>query len=391
MDVTRFEASPIGRIVPISGDYGDHHFEHFAYVPRPLPPKITLADETWGWITEAVLALGRLDGAGRRLPNPGVLSRPILRDEAISTSALEGTYTTLPQLLQEELFEEEEAPSRDVLEVLNYMRAANRGYAWTKTKPVTLNLVKELHAILLRDDPECPVTDQGEIRRRQNYIGPRNAPIEESHFVPPPPGRELLELLWQWEEWIHNENIQLFVRMAIGHYQFETLHPFVDGNGRLGRLIAVLMLLENNALTVPILSISPYFEDRRDQYQELLREVSESGDFNGWVRFFAGGLRQQAEETLRKADLLMVLRDEMVADLRAKKVRGIAIQIAEDLIGSPYVTPSIVRNRHGVTYQAALNGIQRLVTEGVLERVETSLRSGRRHVYLAPAVLKETS
>jgi Fic family protein len=386
MDAKRFRRSPIGQVVPIKGHHRGKEFSHFAFVPDPLPADIPIPTSSWTLLSEAAHAIGRLDGAGRRLPSPRLLARPAIRQEAVSTSALEGTYTTLPQVLQSELLEEEERPTRDVNEVLGYVRAAEMAFEMVQERSITLGMIKEIHSVLMRDDPECPEEEKGAFRERQNFIGPRDAGIEDSHFVPPPPDHRLRDGLEEWIEWIHREEIPLLVRVATGHYQFETLHPFIDGNGRLGRLIAVLMLLEAGQLTVPLLNISPYLEQRRDEYQEKLREVSEAGDFVPWIEFFVGGLAHQATAAMDKADRLVALRESMVADLRAQKVRGIAIQIAEDLIGEPIVAASRLAKKYGVTYQAVVYAIDRLVGVQVLSPME--IRGGRK-IYVAHRVLEE--
>ena len=174
------------------------------------------------------------------------------------------------------------------------------------------------------------------------------------------------------------------MRVAFGHYQFEALHPFVDGNGRIGRLIAILMLLENRHLTVPLLSISPYLEARDDEYRQRLRDVSMTGDFDSWLLFFLLALKASAEEGLEKSERLLALRDEMVAVLRGRRIRGLAIQATEDLIGSPVLTPSSMAGRYDVTYQAAVYAIKSMLKAGILEEVEM----GPRRVYLAHRVLE---
>ena len=381
MDVDRFADSPVGKLVPIKGEHRGQAFSHFAFVPHVLPELIDLTPATYLTLSEAATALGRLDGVGRRLPNPGLLTRPAIRREAVSTSALEGTYTTLPKVLQSELFDTPE-PSREVNEVLAYVRASEYAFERIKTHPLTLNLMREVHGILLKDDPDVASVDKGEFRSKQNFIGPRDATVEESFFVPPPP-LEMTPGLHHWEEWIHKTDIPLLVRVALGHYQFETLHPFVDGNGRIGRLIVALMLLEHQDLTVPLLTISPHLEARKDEYQHRLRDVSSTGDFDSWTAFFLRGLKASAETSLEKSEALLALRDEMVTSLRDLKVRGTAIQATEDLIGAPVVTASSLADRYGVTYQAGAYTVKKLVDAGILE----PMPMGARKVYLATKVL----
>lgn len=385
MEVARFENSPIGSLVPIRGVHDREEFEHFAFVPRSLPRSVELSQATWSVVTEAVHVLGRLDSAGKGFPNPARLTRPAIRREAVSTSALEGTYTTLPQVLESELLEEEPV-SRDVDEVLRFIRTAELGFELIKERPLSLHLIKTLHESLMETDPRCPEDERGVFRKRQNFIGPRRASITKSFFVPPPPGDQLLDRLENWIAWIHDaSDIPLMVRAAIGHYQFETLHPFFDGNGRIGRLIIVLQFLEAGHLSVPLLEVSPYFEDRRDEYQEALRNVSASGDFDPWVRFFAEGVRVQSVRGLRNIDALISLRDEMIEALRKHNVRGTAIQLAEELIGFPVVAPAQLGRRYNITYQAAQHAIKRLEEFGFLRKVREDTR---RQLYVAPRVFE---
>lgn len=337
-------------------------------MPDPLPAEVSLGGRTWTAVSDAALALGRLDGEGRRLPNPSRLARPSIRAEAISTSALEGTYTTLPRVMESELMEDE-APRED-REVLDFVRAAETGFALVaKGRPVSLNLIKALHLTLMLRDRRCPESEKGRIRTRQNFIGTGpSSDINEARFVPPPPGPALEKALQDWEVWVHREGaVPLLVRVAVGHYQFEALHPFVDGNGRIGRLVAILMLLGEGALSAPLLNISPYFEKRRTEYQNHLREVSITGDFDPWVRFFADAVRVQSLDGLEKTTRLLALRDEMVSALRKRNVRGLAIQVAEDLIGNPVVTTSMIRDSYAITYQSASAIVQTLTNAGIVE------------------------
>jgi cell filamentation protein, protein adenylyltransferase len=385
MDIAKFKHSPVGDLKPIQGEHLGRSFSHYAFVPRDPPTDVSVSARTLTVLGEAAGAIGRLDGAGRRLPHPSLLVRPTTRREAVSTSALEGTYTTLPELMQSELFESEGTHSRDVEEVISYVRVSEEGFAqMLDGKPLSLNLIKNLHDILVRNAPDIADPDKGEFRRLQNFIGPRDSRVEDSHFVPPPPGEVLTRGLHRWEEWIHREDVPLLVRVAIGHYQFEALHPFVDGNGRIGRLIAILMLLEDGTLTVPLLSISPYLEARDDEYRQRLRDLSITGDFDSWLHFFLEALKVSAEEGLEKSERLLALRDEMVAVLRGRRVRGLAIQATEDLIGSPVITPSNMAERYGVTYQAAAYAIKSMTRAGIVEEMDM----GPRRAYFAYRVFE---
>ncbi|MGH2755930.1 MAG: Fic family protein, partial [Actinomycetota bacterium] len=225
MDIEKFKKSSIGDLEHIQGqDAFGRDYDHFAYVPHPLPSQITLKDSTWRLLADAMLQLGMLGGEGNRLPNPALIARPIIRAEAVSSSALEGTYTTLRQVLQSELFQE--SPSAEVTEVLDQIRAFELGVAlMADGKPLGVNLIKHLHGILMQNDARCPAGDKGEFRKRQNFIGPHpRARIEESFFVPPPP-EYVVDSIHEWETWMHDPSAaHVLVRAAVAHYQFETIH-----------------------------------------------------------------------------------------------------------------------------------------------------------------------
>lgn len=383
MDVDAFQESPIGDLVPIRLVDRGQQYDHFAYVPKPLPPAFELTPVTRKAVSEADLAIGRLDGAGGQLPNPLLLVRPTIRREAVSTSALEGTYAELADVLGAEALDDQK-PAGPVGEVVNYVRAAERGIELLGRRPISVNLVNELHAVLMRGT-RGDSYESGNVRERQNWIGPHQCKITDAYFVPPPPGDVLLKGLSQWENWIHREDdVPLLVRVAAGHYQFETLHPYTDGNGRMGRLIAILQLIDRGALSHHFMTISPYFEARRTEYTEHLRRVSRTGDFDPWIRFFATGLRRQAEEALQQVRDLLDWRDRTVAELRDQRVKGVALEIAEDLVAHPAVTPTRASDMYGVTYPAANAAISRLEEHGVLTEI-----TGRSYdrVFLATGVV----
>lgn len=386
MDIEKFKESPIGDLVHIDGeDALGRTYDHYAYVPHPLPAKIALRDETWRVLADAVYELGLLGGEGNRLPNPRLLARPIIRAEAVSSSALEGTHTTLPQVFQSELFQD--SPSQEVTEVLDQIRAFEVGVnLMQEGQPLGINLIKRMHGILMQNDVRCPAGDKGEFRRRQNFIGPHpRSPIEESDFVPPPHG-QVSAAVQAWETWMHTESVaHVLVRAAVSHYQFETIHPFIDGNGRLGRLIVLLLLLhDGRALSQPLLSVSPYLEARRTEYQDHLRQVSITGDFDPWVCFFLEGIKQQARAALEKIGVLRTLSQEMVDTLRTKGVRGTAIRLAEDSIGFPLVTTPDVRDRYEITYQGAAQAIAVMVDHGFLRPI--TIRANRKLFVCEPVM-----
>lgn len=374
MDLAAIASSPIGRLVPITGldPYRGEYYEHQAFVPDPLPAglqDLQLTPATWRTVVAAAAALAKLDQAGRQVPNPDLFRRPTLRREAQSTSALEGTYAAFTDLLEADLDQERATRSAEVREVLNYVEAAEEAFEWIEDRPITLSLLGELQRKLVANTPG-ELGDAGGIRDRQVVVGAQRRPIIESRYVPPPPGDVLQSGVDAWLEWLNGpSDIPEVVRAALAHYQFETLHPFSDGNGRLGRLIVVLQLMQYGVLGYPILIVSPWFEARRREYQDELLTVSRTGNFDPWVGFFAEGLRAQAHETLKRVEALLDYQDEMRELIRSQRIRGVRAQIMEDIVGQPIIAVPWARARYHVSYQAANEAVSKLVAGGLLKEM----------------------
>jgi Fic family protein len=383
MEIDRFRETPTGHLVPLTVHYQGKETAYFGFVADPLPERIQLQPETNLVVSEADQALGMLEGVASMLPNKALFIRPIVRREAVSTSALEGTYAGFSEVLEAEVSQPDRATG-DIREVLNYTKTAENALAWIEGRHITLGLIQQLHETLIAgtrgDSP-----DTGRFRTIPVMIGPEGAPPTEAHFIPSPPGVILEDRMRDWEEWIHREDaIPVVVRSAVSHYQFETIHPFRDGNGRLGRLLAILVLIERGPLSGHLFSLSPYLEARRAEYGELLRAVSGEGDFDSWVRFFASAVRDQAIEAHGKVQSLLAWRQTAVERLREAGLRGSVITICENLIGFPLVTPSQASDMVDVTYRAANLAIGKLVDHGVL--IEATGRNYGR-IFVAPQVL----
>lgn len=386
MDAALFAASPIGSLVRITGRdprYGED-YDHVAYLAHPLPDEVGLRQDTYAAITRATAAVGRLDQAAWRLPNPQLLIRPAIRREAVSTSALEGTYAALDDVLEADFLQEAQLTA-SVAEVQNYVRAAEIAYRAISEQSVSVPMLSELQKVLVHntrgDTPEA-----GQIRSTQVFIGSSAGRVHEARFVPAPPGDQLAAGLSDLIKWINADNrIPILVKMALGHYQFETLHPFNDGNGRLGRLVCVLQLAREGELRLPVLNISPWLEARRKEYQDHLLQVSVTGDFDPWVQFFSEAVRVQAGRAVDKIAALHDWRDDSLARLREAGVRGIAVQITEDMLGYPIITPSEAARRYSMSYPAINSAIRRLESLGIIRE-----RSGRSYgrVYVATPVLR---
>jgi Fic family protein len=369
-------ASPLGEVVPISGHdprFGEDYSAE-AFVPHDLPERIDLPGSVWMAVTDAMTELGRLDAAASLIRNPQLVARIATRREAVGTSALEGTYANLTDIFAAEALPEAEQSaevSPNVREVMNYTRAADNAYAWIADRPITLGLLCALQGEIVRgtssDGPEA-----GAIRETQVFIGAKNRRVAEARFIPPPPGDQLRAACERWVEWLTApapvNQIHLLARVAMAHYQFETLHPFTDGNGRVGRLVAVLQVLRECALRAPVLSLSPWLDEHADEYRDHLLGVSVTGDWPPWIDFFANAVREEARSGHDRIMRLLALGEEISATVRAALPRArLALEIAEDLIAYPMLTVAGAQLRYGRSNQANRDAVGALVVLGVLE------------------------
>jgi Fic family protein len=368
--------SPIGELVPISGHdarFGED-YEAEAFVPADLPDRIDVPSSAWMTLAEAMAEVGRLDAAASLVPNPQLIARIATRREAIGTSALEGTYADLTELFAAEVLpqaEQETDVAPNVREVMNYTRAADAAYGWIADRPITLSLLGGLQREIVRGTPSDG-PEAGAIRERQVFIGANHRRVAEARFIPPPPGDQLRALCERWVDWLTAsapvEQIQLVARIAMAHYQFETLHPFTDGNGRLGRLVTVLQLLREGALRAPVLSLSPWLEQRADEYRDHLLAVSVTGEWAPWIEFFARAVRDEARSGHDRIMRLLALRDEIADTVRTALPRArLAVEIADDLIAHPILSVADAQRRYGRSNQANRNAVGSLVELGLLE------------------------
>lgn len=386
VQVDAFRSSPVGRLVPIFGSdpVSRRDFRHYAFVPNPLPAEIPLSQGTYKLIGEAERALGALNARVGRLPNPRLLVRPSLTREAVATSALEGTYAPLADVLEGQYVDDRQR-SAEVREVRNYIAAASRGLDLIKEWPITLRVMAELQGILVHGT-RGDTYDAGELRKRIVCIGDRGNGIEDSRFVPPPHGDELIRGVSEWERWINEpSDVPLLVKAAAGHYQFETLHPFSDGNGRIGRLIITLQLIAESVLSYPVLNLSPWLERRREAYVDHLLSVSMSGDFDPWVNFFTEAVKARAQAACDTIDQLMDFRAEAIDTLRKAGSRGTVLDVAGDLIGYPLMSVTEVQENQKVTYPTANACVSKLVDAGYL-REATGRTYGR--LFICDRVMK---
>lgn len=355
----------------------------YAFHPEPLPRAVQLPAGHLRLLDEATGAVHRLGGVGRLIPNPHLLIGPHLRLEAVLSSRIEGTRTDVSQLLRYEAGQVDDTTDvDDAQEVSNYVQAMEHGLdRLAGGFPLCIRLLREMHRVLLsgvRGQNRLP----GELRSTPNWIG--GTTLENAVFVPPPPD-EMSRALTDWEQFLHERELPLLVQLALAHYQFEVIHPFLDGNGRIGRLMIPLMLVYRGALTQPLLYLSAYFEEHRGEYYDHLLFTSQRGDFLPWLEFFLVGVRRQArdaeERTVRLVDLQHAMRSELLSEGRPNSV----VRLAEQLFSIPIVNASRVAAMLSVSRPTAQTAIDTLVERGDL--VEVTGRE-RRRVYEAPRIFE---
>jgi len=375
MNPDRFNKAEAGRVVRTVRGY-------WAFVPAPLPPKLQYDAPTVLILSRADAALSELSGLGRHLPNPHLLIAPYVRREAVLSSRIEGTQTNLSELLLEEVEPGlvQQDPD-DVREVRNHVSALEHGIRLLKKLPLSLRLVREVHARLMwgvRGEYATP----GEFRRSQNWIGPGSSTIETATYVPPPP-EELMDVLGAWEKFINRRDVMPdLVQCALMHEHFEAVHPFLDGNGRVGRLLITLFLMERGRLSQPLLYLSAYLEANRQEYYERLLAVRTGADFRGWVRFFLIGVEQTAREAVKRAGTLMDLREKYRRLLTRK---AWALALLDELFVNPYVTVKRAQRLLKTSNPTARQAVGLLQKAGMLE--ESTERAWGK-VFVARSILR---
>lgn len=373
MDITRFCPNPPGKLVPLVTEWGPDH----AFVPNDLPPFWEFPEHLWPLLSDAKQQVGILEGLGRTIPNPAILLRPLEDREAIQSSRLEGTYASPKELLLFELSPREPKsgtdPTNDHREVYNYRLALL--HATQSPLPISLRLIRDVHGILMkgvRGRDKSP----GEFRKIPVGIG------SGGRFIPPPPDC-LSDVLGKMETYCHAPSAyDNLVNCFLVHYQFETIHPFIDGNGRVGRLLLALMLQKQCELTKPWLYLSEYFEAYRDEYVQRLFDVSAKGDWSGWVEFCLRGTLRQAKETIARCEQLLKIRDEFMAKLSGAGGSLRLKDIVDGIFHSPFVRVKDLPSSLGCTYPTAQADVDKLVGLDILR----ALTGVKPKTYYSPAV-----
>ncbi|WP_051630857.1 Fic family protein [Afifella pfennigii] len=377
MDYDAFSESPAGRLIPTT--HGQK-----AFVPNPLPPNLELGDLVSAF-GEAMQAVGNLNGIGKHLANPAMVIRPLQRSEALTSSSMEGTHASPDDLVLLEAGAEE-TTDESAREVHNYIRALDEAEKSLGILPISHRMIKSIHGTLLsglgkeRGAHKHP----GEYKTTQNFIGGRR--IEEARFIPPPP-QETQTAMDELEAYVNrddNGGLPPLIDAALLHYQFETIHPFADGNGRVGRILIPIFLLERGVLEKPLLYVSPYVEEHKDEYIDLMFQVSARGCWTPWVAFFLRAVRISCEET---AETINILR-ELQATYRDKVHRVTrsvtALRIVDALFEKPVISISDAAAIAEVTYPPAAAAIDKLLEVGILREVRSAKQPRR---FIAPEVV----
>lgn len=354
----------------------------WAFVPAPLPPRLNYNADFVTLLSRADAALSELSGIGRVLPNPHLLIAPWVRREAVLSSRIEGTRASLSDLLIDEIEGDHAGPkpTDDVREVRNYVDALEYGIARLKELPLSLRLVRELHERLMKGVRGEKATP-GEFRRLQNWIGPKGSTPETAAYVPPPV-TELDTCLNDWEKFLHERgSMPELVQCAIMHEQFEAIHPFLDGNGRVGRLLITLFLIERGRLYQPLLYLSDYIDEHRKDYYNLLQRVRTHGDWDAWIRYFILGVATIAAQAVKQSSELLDIRERFMARVKDKPR---ALVLVDELFTNPYITVARAQKVLGVTNPTARKAVELLLQHDIIAPLGAK-RWGK--IYLSRPVL----
>lgn len=360
-----------------SGEFVVQPGGHSAFIPKPLPPEpaLVIDGQMQALLSKADRALGRLDGSIRTLPNPDLFIFMYVRKEAVLSSQIEGTQSSLNDILEVEAEIFDSQRPRDVDEVLNYVRAMNCGLERLDELPLSSRLIREIHNVLL-NGVRGGNAQPGEWRKIQNWIGPQGCTLKEASFVPPPP-QQLDEILGQFERFLHDESLPALLQIGMAHAQFETIHPFLDGNGRVGRLLIAFLLYQKEILETPVLYISHFFKKHRQDYYDHLQAVRETGNWEAWLKFFLQGIyevSQEATETARKIVDLREAHRQLIAE-HFGRVAGNAMQVLETLYQKPFIKVQDIKDLTHVTYPAANQLMNKFVDHGLLQEVTGQARN----------------
>ena len=376
MNPADFTEKKNGRLIKTQRDY-------WAFLLNSLPSQLTLSWDLVIQPSEADRALSELAGTARTLPNPHLLIGPFIRREAILSSRIEGTQASLSDLLFFEASGSVDPKAPDT-RVSNYVKAMEYGLVRLKKFPLSLRFIKEVHEHLMHDVRGEHLTP-GEFRRSQNWIGPDRCTLMNATYVPALV-EEMEQALGQFEAYLHAPStVPLLIRLAAIHYQFEAIHPFHDGNGRIGRLLITLLLCKEGALPEPLLYLSAYFERYRNEYYRLLLAVSQSGKWIDWISFFLRGVAEQSRDALVRSDRLLQLWKNYRGEFQSARSSALQLRIVDQLFAYPAITANQAAKLLKVTHRSAQLNIEKLIRKGILKEATGKQRN---RVFIAPHIVK---
>lgn len=378
MNPEDFSTTSAGKVIRTPKGY-------WVFIPAPLPPELNWNSNLASRVGEAERALTELAWVGRNFPEPHIVVRSFIRQEAVMSSRIEGTHASLDDLYYYETDQSSFTDPADVREVRNYVIALDHGLSRLETLPVSLRLIRELHQHLM-EDVRGGIWTPGEFRRTQNWIGPAGSTIETAPYVPPPV-EEMTEALNQLELFIHaSSDLPAIVRVGLIHYQFEAIHPFLDGNGRVGRLLITLLLCQWNLLPQPLLYLSNYIEKHRSEYYDRLLAVSRRGKWDEWLIFFLEGIRDQSNEAIRCIGALQALREKYHQLFSSNRDKVRLYMLIDFLLGHPIVTIRQVQEDLNLAgYKIAQRYIEKLQNAGILTEITGKSRN---RVFRAYEIMK---
>lgn len=352
-----------------AGSYQQQLSGYSAFVPKPLPPDPAIAfdGELQTLLSKADRALGRLDGSVQTLPNPDLFVFMYVRKEAVLSSQIEGTQSSINDILKVEAQVFDPQRPNDVHEVLNYVTAMNHGLDRLQELPLSIRLIREIHERLMHG-VRGHHNNPGELRTTQNWIGPGGCTLHDATFVPPPP-HEVAKILGQLENFMHGDDqLPMLIKIGLVHAQFETIHPFLDGNGRVGRLLITFLLCQADILQKPVLYLSHYFKKRRIDYYNCLQNVRDDGDWEGWLKFFLRGISEVSNEATDTARKIVSLRENHRGRITDNFGRSAANghTLLESLFKRPIINVATVAEKLEITFAAANNLVQRFVDQEML-------------------------
>ena len=369
MDPSRFVAPAFGQATREPGN----KWAFWYFKPVLIPRDLALTARTVKALSDADASLGRLQGIGALIRDPELLLGPYLTQEAVASSRIEGTQASLSDVLQAEA-SGAPSPSEDIVEVERYIAATRQGYELVKTLPLTQRLILDLHRTLLagvRGQEKLP----GEFRKTPVWVGSPTDSPDTATYAPPLPA-DLPDLISDWEMFVNTpDQLPALIRCGLMHYQFETIHPFLDGNGRIGRLLINLMLMEEGRLGAPLLYLSGYLETRRTEYYHRLQDVREQGSIQEWLQFFLTAVRRSADDAVHRSEKLVTLREHYLAE--AAKTRSNLAALVDMIFTNPFLTVVRVERKTGLTNQGARNLIKDAARRGWVDEIGTTGRGGR--------------